>query len=143
PQDLPQLQALSVSEGTSTTRTALAAPSGEANALNAAHQSGHLQHHPRHNEDIGESSSPGDPYAAGQSALERKLHACQEEVRRMNVQIHRMRHRISMRKVAEDWYPTEKRRNEDRLWLCKKKTAELEKQHKRLLDETKASQSQV
>lgn len=105
PQDLPQLQALSVSEGTPTPTTALAAPSEKHNALNAADQPGHLQRHPRHNEDIGESSSPGDPYAAGPSALERELHACQEEVRSMNVQIHRMRYRISMRKVAEEWYP--------------------------------------
>nr|XP_018677598.1 PREDICTED: uncharacterized protein LOC108952115 [Musa acuminata subsp. malaccensis] len=142
PQDLSQLQALSVSEGTPTPTTALAAPSEKHNALNAADQPGHLQRHPRHNEDIGESSSPGDPYAAGPSALERELLACQDEVRSMNVQIHRMRYRISMRKVAEEWYPTERRSNEDQLWLCKKRTAQLAKQHKRLLAETKASQSQ-
>ncbi|RWW60104.1 hypothetical protein BHE74_00032918 [Ensete ventricosum] len=80
---------------------------------------------PRHTHEIGESSSSRDSPTAGASTFQAQIVARQEEIRRLILQIQKIEHRMYMRIHCKDWYPEERRDNEERLWDCKNNKAQL------------------
>ncbi|CAL9751692.1 unnamed protein product [Musa acuminata subsp. burmannicoides] len=98
---------------------------------------------PRHTHAIGESSSSGDPPTEGASTLQAQIVARQEEIRRLILQIQKVEHRMYMRIHGKEWYPEERRENEDRLWDCKNKKAQLTSRTNNLIKQTEESKSMV
>ncbi|URE04120.1 hypothetical protein MUK42_32704 [Musa troglodytarum] len=98
---------------------------------------------PSRTHEIGESSSSGDPPTAGASTLQAQIVARQEEIRHLILQIQKVEHRMYMRMHGKEWYPGERRENEDRLWNCTNKKAQLTSTTNKLIKQTEESKAMV